>query len=146
MRARHADRGFTLVEMLAVLAIVGVSVGATMLGLGVATRRASTEAEARRLAARIRLAADDAMVTGQPIAFAWNGARYAFTGATLDGASFAPHALPAGMRLDLGRAAGSIPLGADGAGGAIEARLSGAADSWIVRYDGLNVVAAPAAS
>lgn len=142
MTPRAAERGFTLVEMLVVLAIIGIAAGATVLGLGVATRGVSTEAEAQRLAARIRLAADDAMVTGRAVTLSWDRSGYAFAGAAADEPAFAPHALPQGVRLDMGRPAGSLSLGVDGLGAPVRARLVSASERWQVDYDGLTVSAA----
>ena len=139
---KSAEAGLTLVEMLVVLAIIGISIGAMMLGLGVATRRVSTEAEAHRLAARIQLAADDAMVTDKPIGFSWDTNGYSFSGAPLDASSFAPHALPSGIRLAMDKSTGAAAIGADGSGTPIRVRLTSAAETWLVVYDGLTVRAA----
>ena len=72
MRAPGAaadQRGFTLVEMLIVLAIFAVAAGAVALSVGSVTRAPSVEAEARRLATRLQAAADDAMIGDRTIAF-----------------------------------------------------------------------------
>ena len=64
----RADAGLTLVEMLVVLAIIGVAAGAVTLGIGAATRAPSVESEARRFAGRLQAAADDAMLGDRMIA------------------------------------------------------------------------------
>lgn len=136
----------TLVEMLVVLVIIGIAAGAVTLGLGAATRTASAESEARRLAARLRLAADDVMVTDRSIAFVgdakgygfltWDGRRWA----PGDGALLARHDLGAGLTL-AGVPATPVPIGIDGMGGTLDARITSPRDSWHVRYDGLTVEA-----
>ena len=68
----------TLVEMLAVLAIIGVAAGTTVLGIGAATRAPSVESEARRLSTRLQSVADEAMVSDRPVAFTWDAKSYAF--------------------------------------------------------------------
>ena len=61
-----------------VLAIVGVMSGVTVLGLGALDRGGSGEAEAMRLADRLRLAADEALVTSVPLALVWDERGYRF--------------------------------------------------------------------
>ncbi len=134
----------TLVEMLVVLAIIGVAAGAVALGLGSADRGNAVEAEARQLAAKLRLAADEAMVRDAPLAFAHDPHGYAFVGADVAGAAFARHDLPRGMTLDAGRDAAPLPLALDAAGPPISARIARGDRAWTVTYDGLNVVAGPA--
>ena len=56
----------TLVEMLVVLAVVGVSAGVVVLGLGSLRRGDGAQAEANRLADRLKLAADEVLVSGNP--------------------------------------------------------------------------------
>ena len=140
--ARAGEAGLTLVEMLVVLAIIGIASGATVLGLGFATRGASTAAEANRLAAELRLASDDAMLGDRAMAFTWDGARYGFSAGAVGEGSFASHSLPPGIRLVMPSPSGSIAIGADGAGMPIRARLESSADQWEVRYDGAIVTAA----
>jgi len=136
--------------MLVVLAIIGVAAGAVALGLGNASRGASAESEARRLASRIQLVADDTMVTDRPAAFAADPRGYQFmlwdprkgVWAAGAGGVFERHQLPRGVTLSTqATARAPVRLGADGAGVAFDARLSSATDSWEVRYDGLNSVA-----
>ena len=65
-RRRATEAGLTLVEVLVVLAIVGITTGATVLGLGVARpRRPQPRPRRMRLADRLRLAADEALVTSR---------------------------------------------------------------------------------
>jgi len=133
----------TLVEMLVVLVIIGIAAGAVTLGLGAAHRGASAESEARRLAARIRLAADDVMVTDRAVAFSADTKGYAFLvwdgrkWAGGDAAMLARHDLPSGLTLS-GVTPDPVPIGVDGMGGTIDARIASTRDSWHVRYDGLT--------
>nr|WP_083672075.1 prepilin-type N-terminal cleavage/methylation domain-containing protein [Sphingomonas montana] len=134
----------TLVEMLVVLVIIGIAAGAVTLGMGATTHGAGAESEARRLSARIRMAADDVMVTDRAVAFtadargygfvAWDGRRWA----TSDTPLLARHDLPSGVTLS-GVTPAPVPIGIDGMGGTIDARIGSAADSWHVRYDGMTV-------
>ena len=71
----------TLVEMLVVLAVVGVSAGVVVLGLGSLRRGDGAQAEANRLADRLKLAADEVLVSGRPMAIAWTPGAYRFEGA-----------------------------------------------------------------
>ena len=153
-RGGGRELGMTLVEMLVVLAIVGIASGAAVLGLGAADRQASVETEARRLAARIRIAADDTMVTDDMIAFAADDRGYGFvardpvTGAwqpRVD-AALAHHALPAGIALDADGLHGPVPVAIDGAAQAISVRLHQGSQAWTVRWDGLAATAEAARS
>lgn len=119
--------------MLVVLAVIGVMAGATVLGIGAATRAPSTEAEARRLATTIQQAADSAMVTDGSVALSWDERGYAVTGA-------GRHDLPAGMRLAVSGATPAI-LGVDGTGLPLTATIGTRADRWAIAYDGLRATA-----
>ncbi|ATE63533.1 GspH/FimT family pseudopilin [Rhizorhabdus dicambivorans] len=153
MESRGGESGMTLVEMLAVLAIIGVAAGATALGIGAATRAPSVESEARRLSSRLQSVADEAMVSDRPVAFTWDAKSYAFLDG--DGAAWregsddghARHRLPAGIRLDMGRRTPPLLLGVDGSGVPAAIGLKAGDDRWLVVYDGLSAtpVAAPAA-
>lgn len=147
MQAGRGELGMTLVEMLVVLAIVGIAAGAAALGIGAATRAPSIESEAKRLADRLQLAADDVMVSDRPLAFtwtekaygvvAWDGRQWRADG----GEGFERHELPGGMVLEPKSTGRPVPLGIDGMGVPVVVRLKSAAESWIVAYDGLNVTA-----
>ena len=137
----------TLIEMLVVLAIIGIAAGAVALGLGSAARGSSAESEARRLAARIQLVADDTMVTDRPVAFAADATGYRFLGWNPRKGGWTPgatdlldrHDLPSGIRLTTtATMRAPVPIGMDGAGAAIDARIVSGGDRWRVRYDGLT--------
>lgn len=150
MQPRGAESGMTLIEMLAVLAIIAVGAGATVLGIGAATRAPSVESEARRLSSRLQSVADEAMVDDRPLAFTWDAKGYAFMsrgagGWTIDGDdAHAHHALPAGIRIDMGRRTPPLMLGVDGSGVPAAIGIAAGNDRWLVVYDGLSVSSIPA--
>lgn len=150
MDSRGAESGMTLVEMLVVLAIVGVAAGATVLGIGAATRAPSVESEARRLSTRLQSVADEAMVSDRPVAFTWDAKSYAFLSAEASGwreggdEGHARHRLPAGISLDMGGRTPPLLLGVDGSGIPAAIGLKTGDDRWLVVYDGLSATPIPA--
>ena len=153
MELQGGESGMTLVEMLAVLAIIGVAAGATALGIGAATRAPSVESEARRLSTRLQSVADEAMVSDRPVAFTWDAKSYAFLRwdgrgwQTGEGDGHARHRLPAGISLDMGNRRPPLLLGVDGSGVPAAIGMKTGGDRWLVVYDGLTAtpIAAPAA-
>jgi general secretion pathway protein H len=146
------EAGLTLMEMMVVLAIIGVMSGVAVLGLGFAGRGVSAEIEARRLGERVRLAADETMITQRPLALKWDARGYAFVnwdGAKRDwvpsnvSALGARHDLPSGMRLEGAAGGAPEPIGADGAGRPINLTVAAGPKVWRVAFDGLNVAVAP---
>ncbi len=140
--------GMTLVEILVVLAIVGVMAGVVVLGVGAGDRGVGVESEANRLADRLRLAADDVLVTRRPLALAFDDQGYVFVRGDGGAASAADameplrerHALPDGVRLvGLGV---SSPMAIDPDGGTGIAGFGFTKDdaAWRVSFDGLNAV------
>ena len=134
--------GLTLVEMLIVLAIIAVMAGTVAMSIGSGTGR-STEAEARRLAARLELAGDEAMVTGRTIGFAWDRDSYRFVtwkrGKWEDDQAPAlePHALPAGLSIEA-EGKGPVVVGADGGGNPLALRLAASKGAnWTIAFDGV---------
>jgi len=145
MQPQGGESGMTLVEMLAVLAIIAIAAGATVLGIGAATRAPSVEAEARRLSSRLQSVADEAMVSDRPVAFTWDERGYAFEGsASGDDAAHGRHRLPAGIRIDMGRRKPPLMLGVDGTGVPASIGLRSGEDRWMVVYDGLSATPIPA--
>lgn len=147
---RRRDSGFTLVEMLVVLAIIAVMAGAVSVGIGSVTRAPSVETEARRLASRLQAAADDAMLGDRMVAFTAEKHGYGF-------ASFAPggkmvartdealgyHQLPGGIVMTL-NVRPPVVLGIDGSGKPMSAVVESGAQRWLVTFDGLTARAVPA--
>ena len=72
------DSGITLIEMLVVLAVIGVATGATMLGVNASDRSSRAQSEAVRLANNLSLGVDEAMVSGTPLALIWDQDGYRF--------------------------------------------------------------------
>ena len=71
-----AERGFTLVELLAVLAILGLASGAVMLALP--EPDGGVRMEAARLAARAQAAQERAVMDNRPVALVLRAASYGF--------------------------------------------------------------------
>ena len=147
---RGAEAGLTLVEVLVVLAIIGIMSGVAVFGLGGASRGATVQAEAQRLAASVQLASDEALVTDRRLALQWDGRGYSFV--QWDGGDWQPHSAPSlGERHELPDAmalAGDsgddlVPIGA-AAASPVGFTLSAGEQSWRVQFDGLNAAAVPA--
>jgi general secretion pathway protein H len=140
----------TLVEMLVVLAIIGVMASAAALGLGAATRGPSVEAEARRLANRLQSVADEAMVDDRPRAVTWDDRSYAFLSwdgrGWREGAdeSHGRHRLPGSIRMDMGNRRPPLVVGVDGGGMPAAMAVRAESDRWMIIYDGLSVTPLPA--
>ncbi|HEX8302626.1 prepilin-type N-terminal cleavage/methylation domain-containing protein [Sphingomonas sp.] len=147
------DDGFTLIEILIVLVILGVAAGAVTLGIGSVTRAPSVETEARRLASRLQAAADEAMLGDRLIAFTAEKHGYGFATLTPGGAqtprtddALGFHRLPSGMVVTLS-VRPPVVLGVDGAGRLMSATVESGEQRWLVTFDGLTAraVASPAA-
>jgi general secretion pathway protein H len=96
------SRGFTLIELLVVLLIMGLAAG--LVGaIAQPGERARLRVEAERLAQLLDLAANEARLTGKPLAWSPAGAQYGFSrwseagGWSEAGDELRPRSLPAGM-------------------------------------------------
>lgn len=133
----------TLVEMLVVLAIIGIASGGVALAIGSATRAPSVESEARRFATRLEAAGDDAMLGDRMVALTVDASGYGFARVASDGLipKGAPkldwHTLPGGVEMTLDQPPPFI-LGTDGASKPLIAKLASGDQRWTVRYDGLS--------
>lgn len=140
--------GMTLVEILVVLAIVGVMAAVVTLGVGAADRGMGVETEANRLADRLRLAADDVLVTRRPLSLSFDGEGYVFTrgdaAATgLVDALAERYTLPDGVRLVGLGVASPVSIDPDGAAPVAAFGLAKGDRRWRVTFDGLNAVVEP---
>jgi type II secretory pathway pseudopilin PulG len=131
----------SLVEVLVVLAVVAVGSAAAMLPLNATARGATAQAEAQRLAARLNLAADEAILRAVPLRVEGdaNGYRFATGAGALPAALERPHALPGGLGIasEGGEAAWALILSPAAAGRAQSLTLSGRGARARVEFDGL---------
>lgn len=79
-------RGFTLVELLMVVAIIGLAAGAVV--LSVPDPRPSAAQEAERFAARLTRAREEAVLTNRPVAVEATPEGYGFS--SFDGVQWSP--------------------------------------------------------
>ncbi len=136
--------------MLVVLAIIGISTAAAVLAMG-AGHDGSGQAEAQRLAARVQLAADEAMISDRSLALSVTPNGYAVLERRDAGGAWQPttrgglenfHKLPAGMQLVASPAGALLPLDAD-AGRPFAVTLDRGAQHWTVSFDGMRARLVP---
>ncbi|MEO7558202.1 MAG: type II secretion system minor pseudopilin GspH [Gammaproteobacteria bacterium] len=73
-----ASRGFTLLELLVVLLIIGITLSFASLSIGDRGREQAVEQEAQRLAGRLTLAAQEAVLQGKEMALEIRDDSYLF--------------------------------------------------------------------
>jgi general secretion pathway protein H len=137
--------------MLVVLAIIAVMGSIAVLGLGGADRGATAQAEARRLADSIQMAADEALITDRATALVLDSDGYAFLALDPGSRTWKHHDRPDlaarrdladGIELTSDLPSNPIPL-AEGAG-PYRFTITSRGERWTVLFDGLNAAAAPA--
>ncbi len=140
------ERGMTLVEILVVLAIIAVTASAAVLALGGESNlRGITEA--KRIEARLQLAADQTMIESTPLAISVTQSAYSFLqwdakegqwGPMMDSVLEEEFELPSDMQLRTDSAETVFPLGADGAGQPFVLHLDWKDWSWTIAFDGIT--------
>ena len=140
--------GMTLVEILVVLAIVGVMAGVVTLGVGLGDRGLGVESEANRLADRLRLASDEVLTTRRPLQLAFDAEGYGFVRGEAQAdkvidALAERHRLPDGVRMVGLGVASPVTIDPDGAQPIAAFGLAKGDRRWRVDFDGLNAVATP---
>ncbi len=132
--------GFTLVELMVVIAIIGVAAGAVVLSMP--DPRPTLAVEAERFAARLTLAREEAVMTNRPVALHADAAGYGFE--SFDGAVWTPlNGVLASTAWGEGAAvAGTARVEFDPTGGADAAsvRLEREGRSFTVAVDGAGEV------
>jgi general secretion pathway protein H len=134
---RHGQSGVTLIEMMIVLAVIGVASGVATLGLGALARDNAAEQEAHRLATVIGLAVDDALISGVAGGLAWDAQSYRVDAG-------ARHVLTPSVAL--ARADGSsdaVVLSPNATTVPVDFILQDDTAIWRVSFDGLSAVVAP---
>ena len=135
---RDAEAGVTLVEVLVVLALVGILAGTVGLRLGERSGAgAAGDRAAELLASRLNAAAEAALLSGRGTAFVWSADGYGLE------AGSAVHALPRGLTLrdETGATAGRYAIGPDllpDAGRPLRLRIG--AGGPVLRFDGARAV------
>lgn len=140
---RHPRSGVTLVEVLVALSIVAVMASAAVLTVRPGPSETAEE-EARKLAARLAFAIDEALSTGTSLRFEPSPEGYRFTRFRADGwreaaiPSLAARTLPRGIAFAEDLFVRLID--ADATSTPFTLTLRGDDAAWRVRFDGLNAV------
>lgn len=137
---RRTRAGLTLVEVLVVLAVIGVV--AAMVVLGVRTDGDPARVEANRFADRLRLAADEALIAGRPVTLAMDPRGYGFEsdGRVADDWG-ARHDLPRDVRFWAPQS--RLTVDPDGVEAPVEMTMRDRRQGWRITFDGLSAEVAP---
>lgn len=145
-KVRRAERGMTLVEILVVLAIIAITASIAVLSIG-SDGNLRGRAEARRIEARLQLAADQMMVGDRPVAMTVAERSYGFVERDDRSGEWrpiddrvlgAPFDLPDGMTLAAAGSETVFPLGADGAGRPFSLTLEWKDGASKIAFDGMT--------
>lgn len=137
----------TLVEMLVVLAIIAVTASIAVLAIGGGGSDRVGQAEAKRLEARLQLAADRTMLDGEAIAVMAQPDGYQFVQWDPDTSEWKntsvdllneAHKLPQGMSLAAPGLNGPLQLGADSGGQPFALTIVAKERRWVVDFDGMT--------
>jgi len=113
---RWRQRGFTLLELLVVVFIIGLMSGYVVLSLDPGSARGGVDQESKRLYGLLRLAAQEAILQGQEVGVLVYHDRYEFVLAGLEqweppdeGSTLQARQLPQGWRLELTQEGQAVP-------------------------------------
>lgn len=152
---RQAEAGITLIEIMVVLAVIGIATGTVMMTVG--DRDARAEAEALRLARHLSLGVDEALIGGMALALRWDTAGYVFVQMPAGGAEVQDwpaadlpalaqrHDLPGALQMSLREPAGTGPILVPPSGIAATSvfAITGSDPVWTVTFDGFAAQARP---
>jgi general secretion pathway protein H len=149
MARRDSQSGITLVEVLVVLVLIGVLTSAVALRIGSLDRGDNIAREAELLTARLNRAADEILITGSAMAFAWEPSTYHFLlddgmGKRVHPVKILgePHQLPSGITLTAdAQSTGEYVVSSDLlplSEGALHIQLSGGDVVELIRFDGAS--------
>ena len=148
---REPTAGFSLIEVLVVLALIGTMAGLTMLSLGSRDRGDRPEAEARLLASRLSLATDDALLTDRELSVRFDASGYGVDlWSTADNAWHqhpngllgTRHDVAEGVAMNVEPSLPRLAIRPDAFGGAVAVTFSASGDAWDVVSDGMSARAA----
>ncbi|MBC8129401.1 MAG: prepilin-type N-terminal cleavage/methylation domain-containing protein [Rhizobiaceae bacterium] len=143
---RHGEAGFSLLEVLVVLALLATMTGLTMLSFGSGERTDRLEAEARLLANRLSMASDEALLTGADLSLRLDGASYGVDVWSDEGNAWrrhpsemlgSRHVMAEGIAVDVEPSLGRLPIRPDAVSEGAEIVFSGSGGAWRVSNDGL---------